>query len=327
MNKLAPRTISSLLCVRTSNRVLIALALGSGSLSLLLSAVALAQTADVPAPNIRVQSDLVLINLSVTDSRGMPVTDLDVSRFHLFEDGEEQVIQSCSGEDVPVSVGLVLDTSGSMNAKVGLMKSAAVQLVSAANPFDEYFLVAFERRPQVLLPFTRATDELLRSFDQLHAGGSTALFDAVHLAVRQMHSAGYPRKALLIISDGMDNHSRFTERETKRAVSEVDFPIYTINVWEPPQGNRYAVQRRDTGVLEMLSDRTGGRHYSVRDPKKLALVSQLISLEIRHNYVLGFVPTSHRLDGKFHTVRVKVDSSSGQKLKTSNRAGYFAPIP
>jgi Ca-activated chloride channel family protein len=192
----------------------------------------------------------------VTDSLGNPVTDLVASQFHLFQDGEEQVIKSCASDDVPVSIGLVLDTSGSMGDKVGLLKTSAIQFVRAANPSDEYFLVRFRNHPQVVLPFTADTDQLLQSIDRMKAGGNTALFDAVHLAVNEMRYASYPRKALLIISDGMDNYSRHTERETRRRISEIDFPIYTINVLERQQRNRYASHRRDPDVLETISSPT-----------------------------------------------------------------------
>jgi Ca-activated chloride channel homolog len=117
--------------------------------------------------------------------------------------------------------------------------------VRAANPADEYFLVEFEARPRVVLPFTTDANQLLQSIAHIAAGGSTALFDAVHLAVQEMRYASNPRKALVIVSDGMDNHSRHHERETKRLVSEIDFPIYAINLWQPQHGNRYAIQRRD----------------------------------------------------------------------------------
>ncbi len=270
------------------------------------------------------QSDLVLINALVTDSRGTPVTDLDASRFHVFDDGVEQVIKSCSSDDVPVSIGMVLDLSGSMGGKLGLMKEAAIQFVHAANPSDEYLVTQFRNRSQVVLPFTTDTDRLQVSIDQMQAGGSTALFDAVHLAVNEMRHARYPRKALFIVSDGMDNHSRYTERDTKRLISEIDFPIYTINVWQPQQGNRYAVQRRDPGVLEDISNASGGTQYSVRDLKKVASTIELIGVEIRHEYVLGYVPSGRRSDGKFHKVRVKVDSSPGRAFRTSHRSGYYA---
>jgi len=299
-----------------------------------LVAVAVAATAAAQASffrggsiNIRLRSDLVLINASVTDSRGSPVTNLDISDFHVFEDGKEQDIKSCSREDAPISIGLVLDTSGSMGDKVNLMKEAAIRFVRAANPADEYFLIEFQSRPQPALSFTD-TDRLLEAIGRVQIGGSTALFDAVYIAANEMRHAAYPRKALLIVSDGMNNHSRYTERETKRLVSEVDFPIYTINLWRPQtDGNRWAIQRRDPGVLESLSAPTGGRDYDIRDPKKLAPITELISLEIRHQYVLGYAPAIKNSDGKYHKVRVKIDASPGERFTISNRAGYYSPIP
>lgn len=281
----------------------------------------------VGSTSVQVRSDLELVNVSVTDARGTPITDLDVSRFHLFEDGKEQVIRYCSSEDVPVSIGLVLDTSGSMGDKLNLIKESAIRFVRAANPADEYFLIEFQSHPQVELPFTSDTDRLLEAIGHIEIGGSTALFDAVHLGVNEMRRANYPRKALLIVSNGINHHSRYKERETKRLVSEVDFPIYTINVWQPQWGNRYSIQRRDPGVLETFSPPTGGRDYRVRDLKKLASSIGLISLEIRYQYVLGYYPPNREADGKFHKVRVKVDARPGERVKISNRAGYIVPAP
>jgi Ca-activated chloride channel family protein len=275
--------------------------------------------------NIRVRSDLVLINAVVTDVHGVVVTDLDAQHFHLFEEGNEQIIKYCASEDSPVSIGLILDTSGSMGDKLSAAKKAAVQFVHAANPSDEYFLLEFRDRPRVVVPFTSDTDRLISAIESIEAGGPTALLDAVHLALREIRRGIHPRKALLVISDGMDNHSRYSARETKRLALEVDTQIYTINLWEPPRsGNRYAIQRRDSGLLEEISGPTGGRSFAARDPKKLASVAELISSEIRHEYVLGYVPSNHHTDGGFHQVRLKVESPRGRRLRVSNRAGYYA---
>jgi Ca-activated chloride channel family protein len=285
------------------------------------------QEARRTSPDLRVQSDLVLINALVTDAHGKPITGLSASQFHLFEDGREQTIKSCSSEDVPVSIGLVLDTSGSMGDKVELLKRAAIQFVRAANPADEYFAIQFQARPEIAVPLTPDTDRLLEFIGGIEAGGSTALFDAIHLAVNEMRHAQYPRKALLIVSDGMDNHSRYTERETKRLISEVDFPIYGINVWQPQRsGNRYAIQRQDPATLEMILPPTGGRVFVVRDLKKLTATTELISQEIRSEYVLGYIPSNRQDDGKYHRVNVGVQPSVGGKPKISHRSGYLAPM-
>jgi Ca-activated chloride channel family protein len=180
-----------------------------------------------------------------------------------------------------------------------LLRTAARNFVRPANPGDEYLLIEFQSHPYVVLPFTSDTDRLDQAIDQIEAGGSTALFDSVYLAVNEMRRAYYPRKALLIVSDGMNNHSRYTARETRRLVSEVDFPTYTINLWQPqPDGNRYAIQRRqDPGVLETFSTPTGGRDFPVHLLNKLASTIELISFEIRYEYVLVYAPSSRRTDG------------------------------
>lgn len=294
----------------------------------LITCVGMAQTSRTSptSADLHVHSDLVLIGMLVTDSRGTPVTDLDASRFHLFEDGREQVIRSCASEDVPVSVGLVLDTSGSMTTKLAWLKSAAIQFARASNPGDEYLLIEFHQRPRVILPFTADVEQVVDAIRRLEPGGSTPLFDAVHLAVGEMRNARFARRALLIISDGMDNHSRYTGRETRRLVSEVDFPIYSVNLWQRQiSGNRFAIQRRNPEILEALSTPTGGREFPVSEPRLLASVTESISSEIRQEFILGYAPSNHTLDGKFHKVRVRVEPAQKQHLKVSNRTGYYAP--
>lgn len=279
------------------------------------------------SPNIRVRSDQVLIHALVTKGHKFAVAGLDLSRFRLFEDGNEQVIRYCAGDDGPVSMGLVLDTSGIMGEKLSALKKVAVQFVRATNSADECFLLQFRGRPEVLVPFTSKTDRLISAIDSIESGGSTALEDAIYLALWQIRRAKNPRKAILVISYGMDNHSCYSARETKRLALELDSPIYTINLWEPPRsGSRYALQRRDPGLLEAISVLTGGRSFAVRDPNKLAATVDLISSEIRHEYVLGYVPSNRQADGKFRHVRVKVESSGTQKFEISYRPGYFAPI-
>jgi len=300
-----------------------------GLLAVALPVLSVGQSAPPrPIPTkLRVESDLVLINAVVTDPRGRPITGLGASQFHLFEDGKEQTIKSCSSEDVPVSIGLVLDTSGSMGDKIELLKTAAIQFVRAANPADEYFIVQFRARPQIAVPFTTDTDRLLGFISGIEAGGSTALFDAIHLAVNEMRRARYPRKAMLIVTDGMDNHSRNTERATKRLIAEVDFPIYGVDVWQPQRsGNRYAIQRQDPATLDTLLPPTGGRVFAVRNLKSLVATTELISEEIRYEYVLGYAPSIHLNDGKTHRVKVSLNPFIGRKFTISHRSGYQVPV-
>jgi Ca-activated chloride channel family protein len=185
--------------------------------------IQVSQGASAPgqSSDIQVQSNLVLIGTFVMDSRGSPVTDLDRSCFHLFEDGKEQVIRSWSSEDVSVSIGFVLDTSGSRASKLAMLKKAATHFVLTSNPNNEYLLIELQQRPRVVLAFTTNADRVLETIGRAQARGPTPLFDAVHLAVAEMRNARYPRRALLIVSDGSNNHSRYTERATKRLVSGI----------------------------------------------------------------------------------------------------------
>ena len=275
--------------------------------------------------SIQVNSDLVLINALVTDERGAVVTGLGASAFRLFESGKEQVVKYCLNEDVPVSIGLVLDTSSSMSGKLALLKQAAVEFVRVGNASDEYFLIEFRNRPRLVLPLTRDLDQVTQSVGQLQAGGNTALLDALYLAVSEIQHTNNPRKALLLISDGLDNHSRYTESETRKLISELDVPIYTINLYESPSGNRYAIQRQNPGILEAISTATGGRTFRELSPKKLSSVAKLIASEIRHEYILGYVPSNRTRDGKFRHVHVLVEALTSQKIRISHREGYHAP--
>lgn len=158
--------------------------------ALVVAAMAQETALRPPKSNIRVNSDLVLINASITDSHGTPVTDIAPSRFHLFEDGIEQTIRYCVSEDSPVSIGLVLDTSGSMGDKLAGVKKAAMQFVRAANPWDEFFLLIFRDRPEIVVPFTSDTQRLISEIESAEAGGSTALLDAFYLPSPPANATG-----------------------------------------------------------------------------------------------------------------------------------------
>jgi len=294
--------------------------------ALVVAAMAQETALRPPKSNIRVNSDLVLINASITDSHGTPVTDIAPSRFHLFEDGIEQTIRYCVSEDSPVSIGLVLDTSASMGDKLAGVKKAAMQFVRAANPWDEFFLLIFRDRPEIVVPFTSDTQRLISEIESAEAGGSTALLDAFYLAFQQTRRGQNSRKAMLVVSDGIDNHSRYSKKEVKGLAREVEFPIYTINMWQPDRsGNRYAIQRRDPGLLEELAAPTGGRSFAARDQKKLIAIGERIGSEIRHEYVLGYVPSNREADGKFRHVSVTIRPNANSRLKISHRRGYVAP--
>ena len=182
---------------------------------------------------IRVDTTLVQINVTVTDPLNRFVTGLEKEHFRLFEDKIEQKILDFSSEDAPLSIGLVFDTSGSMGPKLQKSRQAAVQFFKTANPEDEFFLIEFNDRPELVVPFTPDTDDIQNRLEFAQSKGKTALLDGVYMAMNQMKKARNPRKAILIISDGGDNNSRYTESEIKNAVREADVQIYGIGIFEP----------------------------------------------------------------------------------------------
>ena len=189
-----------------------------------------------PGHPIRTETELTLVGASVTDPLGRIVTGLEQQDFRVFEDGTEQEIVRFMSEDVPVSIGVIFDMSGSMADKIDKSRQAAVQFFRTANPQDEFFLVDFNDRAQLVSPFTESVDDLQNRLMYVGARGLTALYDGVYLGLSQMRSAHNTKKALLIISDGGDNHSRYTETEIRRFVREADVQIYAIGLFEPDGG-------------------------------------------------------------------------------------------
>src|SRR5579863_9618633 len=210
--------------------------------------------------DIRIDTTLVLIPVSVTDPIGRYVTGLDKENFKLTEDKAEQEISQFSSEDAPMSVGVVFDTSGSMGAKLQRSRQAVAQFLKAANPEDEFFLVQFNDRPELVVGFTPDTEELQNRLTFVESKGRTALLDGVYMAMNQMKKGRNPRKAILIISDGGDNSSRYTESEVKNAVRESDVQIYSIGIFESMAGRgRTPEEAGGPGLLNQISEETGGR--------------------------------------------------------------------
>ena len=204
-------------------------------------------TVDARPTNIKVNSTLVLINVTVTDPLNRFVTGLDKEHFRLFEDKVDQEITQFSSEDAPISIGLVFDTSGSMGPKLQKSRQAATEFFKTANPSDEFFLVQFNDRPELTQAFTTDTNTLQNVLTFTQSKGRTALLDAVYLAMHEMKKAKNPRKALLIISDGGDNSSRYTETEIKNEVREADVQIYAIGIFEGAGPGEGAHRRKRPG--------------------------------------------------------------------------------
>jgi VWFA-related protein len=277
--------------------------------------------------DLRVNRTLVLINVTVTDPLNRFVTGLEKEHFRLFEDKVEQHISDFSAEDAPISIGLVFDTSGSMGPKLQRSRQAAAEFFKTANPADEFFLVQFNDRPELSVPFTTDTNKIQSTLTFTQSKGRTALLDSVYLAMHEMKHARNPRKAVLIISDGGDNSSRYTETEIKSAVREADVQIFAIGIFEG-LGNRGRTpeEAAGPGLLNELADQTGGREYAVENVAELPDIAAKIGVELRNEYILGYTPKNKERDGKYRRVQVKLNQPRGlPPLKAYFRLGYYAP--
>lgn len=281
---------------------------------------------DAASVTIRVDASLVLIPVHVTTADGASVTDLPKESFRLFEDNVEQRVTYFGTEDAPISIGVLLDTSGSMGNKMRRSTEAVLTFLNTANPQDEFFLIEFNDRPKLTVPFTSNPDVLYRRIKRVHPFGRTSLLDAVHFASIQMKNARNTRKAILIFSDGGDNCSRFTARRVKTDVLESDMQTYAIGIFDDEaKQNRTPEEQNGPSLLEQLSEETGGRHYRVDDLGQLASVAGRIGKDLRNEYVLGYSSANPERDGKYRRVKVNLNSTGEGRLRTYYRRGYYAP--
>jgi len=273
-------------------------------------------------PTIRVDTNLILVPVSVNDGLNRPVTGLERENFRVFEDKVEQKISQFAMDDDPVAVGLVFDTSGSMGAKLQRSRMAAAQFFRTANPEDEFFLVEFDDRPRLEVPLTQDTGRIESQLTFSRSHGSTALLDAIYLALHEMKHSKKNKKALLIISDGGDNHSRYTAMEVRNLVRESDVLIYSIGVFG---GGSTPEEAGGPGLLAHISEQTGGRMFEA-NPTELPDIAQKIGVELRNRYVIGYSPTNLQKDGKYRTIQVVLVPPRGlPKLRAHWRTGYNAP--
>jgi len=281
----------------------------------------------LPSANLRIDANLVLVPVSVCDSMNRPVTGLEREHFKVFDDKIEQPVTHFAMEDEPLAVGLVFDTSGSMGSKLRKSRMAASAFFKTANPEDEFFLVEFNDQPKLVVPLTRDYEEIENQLAFAPSRGRTAMMDAILLAMHEMRKSTKTRKALLIISDGGDNCSRYTEAEVRNRVRESDVLIYALGIFEP-----YGTRGRspeELGGPELLSDiaqLTGGRHLPVEDLSELPDIAAKIGIELRNRYVLGYSVPNQPRDGRYHHVQVKLTPPHGlPSLKAFWRLGYYAP--
>ena len=279
-----------------------------------------------PSEGIKRNVELALVNVTVTDPFNRLVTGLDIENFRVFEDNVEQEIVSFSAEDVPISIGVVFDMSGSMANKIGKAREAAVQFFKTANPKDEFFLVSFNERAELSSAFTNSVDDLQSRMMYAAAKGRTALLDAIYLGLSEVRGAHNAKRALLIISDGGDNHSRYSENDIKRMVRESDCQLYAIGLYNPFGYRPTPEELNGPSLLSEITELTGGRVFPVENLNDLPDIAAKIGMELRNQYVLGYRPSNRTHDARWRKIKVKLHPPKGlPPLNVYARTGYYAP--
>ena len=299
------------------------------SLAVFCASRATGQTTATPeeqSPRFNAETTLVLVPVIVTDPLNRFVLGLQKQDFHLFEDGVEQTIVHISGEDAPLSVGIAFDTSGSMGDKLRTSRQAALRFLTTMNSQDEAFLIQFSDHAQIAVDFTNQSNDIQNSLTTVQPGGLTAMLDAAELALRQMKKAKNPRKAILIISDGGDNSSKYTAPQIESLVREADVQVYAMGIFEPSIIPTLSTEEiSGPRLLSQLAEQTGGRAFTASDPHDLPNVAVRIGIELRNQYVLAYSPKNRKKDGKYRKVEVKVNKPAGiSDLKVHWRLGYYA---
>jgi Ca-activated chloride channel homolog len=272
---------------------------------------------------IKVDVDLVLVNAAVSDSKGRMVTGLQQENFRIWEDKVEQKVEYFSSEDTPMSIGLIFDATGSMADKISAARDAAASFLRVGNPEDEYFLVTFSQRATLVEPFTTDISRLQNHMLFTPAKGLTPLFDAVYLGLETMKSAKNKRKALLLITDGEDNHSRYSFADIKEFVKEQDVEIFVIGIVNP--GGELAPGQSGRAIIEDLAEIGDGEAFFPDSVDELEDICNKIGLELRNQYVLGYHSTNKAKDGRWRKIRLKISPPKGVSyLSVHSKNGYYA---
>ncbi len=266
-----------------------------------------------PRSTFRLEVNLIQVPVTVTDMRDHPVMGLGKTAFRVFEDDVEQQVTALSMSDGPVSAGIVFDTSLSMRSRINASRAAVKQFFETSVRGDEFSLVCFGERVDLLTRWTGNSDEIFQALTGVRPFGRTAMIDGIWLSLGQMRRASNPRRILLVLSDGGDNNSRFSETELLSILREVDVRVWTIGLFERP---RY---------LQKLADETGGRVVWVHRLADLPAAMEQLSLQIRNEYVISYFSNHSQNDGRYHKVRIEVQAPEIREVRATWRQGYFAP--
>lgn len=301
----------------------------------LFSLLAIAATAQTPTPTpppdedpnrpTVLRTDLVTLTLTVTDLYGRYVSGLTKNAFSIQDNGQEQEITYFSDSDAPVSVGVLFDVSGSMSGdKIAKARSALKRFVASSHPSDEYFLIAFNSRAQLVMDRTRDGEALLEKLTLVQPRSNTALYDAVYLGLERVTRGSHQKRALLIISDGQDNASRYNFGEVRRLMKESDVVTYAVGIIDAGDAGS-AIGMQGQSFLDELTSVTGGKSFYPSSNVEMDEIFERIALELRHQYSIGYTPKDFQPDGKWRKVKVKVKPPRGlPRLTVRSREGYYA---
>jgi Ca-activated chloride channel family protein len=278
-----------------------------------------------PVSPVRIKTDLVTFTLTVMDLYGRYVSGLTKSAFTVTDSNQEQEITFFSDSDAPVSVGVLFDVSGSMSGdKIQKARKALSRFINSSHPGDEYFLIAFNSRAQLLLDRTRDGDAVLQKLTLVNPRQNTALYDAVYLGIERVTRGTHQKRALLIISDGQDNSSRYNFGEVRRLMKESDVVTYAVGIIDAGDASS-PVGMQGQAFLDELTSVTGGKSFYPTSDIEMDEIFERIALELRHQYSIGYTPKDFQPDGKWRKVKVRVKPPRGlPRLTVRTREGYFA---
>ena len=279
------------------------------------------------ALRMRVGVDLVLVPATVTDNMNRPITNLRKEDFGLSEDDARQQIRSFSEEDAPMSVGLVLDLSKSMSNKMEMERAAVVEFMKNANPRDDYFVISLSDRPRVIADTNDSIEEIEQKLGLAVPNGNTALLDGIYLGLAKLRKSHYERRALLVISDGGDNHSHYNHKEIRSFVRESNVLIYSIGIFDnmPVPVFKTIEEKLGKRLLVEITEASGGRTIAADQASKMPQIAATISRELRQQYVLGYKSTNPLRDGKWRKIKVQVTATADSPVRTYYKKGYYAP--
>lgn len=276
--------------------------------------------------SVKLATELVSVRVTVTDQNGRAVEGLGKDNFRIYEDKVEHPVSFFSDEDLPASIGVVVDTSSSMSAgKIMRAKEALTRFIQTSHEQDEYFLIGFDSSPRLLLDGARDGQAVLDRFNNVYPKGQTALYDAVYLGIEKVSRGAYPKRAIILISDGDDNHSQRSFSEIRRRLQESDIAIYPIGIAENSSSPKVRINTNGPFLMDKLASLSGGKSFWPWNAEKMNEAFERIALELRRQYSIGYLPSNFAPDGKWRRIKVVVtDADKFSKLVVRSREGYYA---